>query len=281
MSRLEFDADFERRFAQISEKHGLAVDRARFVEWAASHPHASRALGAEDDEPLTELVLAKALGEGSTQASQVFEKRYLAPLAPRLARLRLSDTELDEVKQRTREKLLVRSPGARLRIEDYAGEGRLAGLIQVTATREALSLYRKKRRETSLDEGALAPAFDFDPGIEMLKGRARDAFREAFATAVAGLEPRERNLLRLHLLGGVTLEKLAELHAVHRATIVRWLAAAREQVARDTESAVGRALELQGTELESVMNAIRSRMDLSVERLFRSQAAETRGVSGS
>lgn len=281
MPHLEFDADFERRFTRISAEHGLRLDRAQFTQWVASHPHAERALASESDEALTELVLAKALSESSMQASRVFETRYLAPLGPRLARLRLSDTELDEVKQRTREKLLVAREGTRLRIEDYAGEGRLAGLIQVTATREALSLFRKKRRETTLDEGALGPAFDFDPGIELLKGRARDAFREAFAAAVAGLEPRERNLLRLHLLGGVTLDKLAELHGVHRATVVRWLGAARDQVARETERAVGNSLELQGTELESVMNAIRSRMDLSVERLFRSQVGEKREVTGS
>jgi RNA polymerase sigma-70 factor (ECF subfamily) len=280
MARLEFDADFERRFSEIAAKNGLELELSRFVEWAASQPHAARAVASKDDEALTELVLVSALSQGSKQASLVFETRYLEPLGGRLARLRLSETELDEVKQRTREKLLVRREGERFRLEDYAGEGRLAGLIQVTATREALSLFRKTRRETRLDAAVLGAAFDFDPGIEMLEGRARDAFRSAFARAVARLEPRQRNLLRMHLLGGVTLEKLAELHAVHRATVVRWLAAAREQVARDTEREVGEALALQGTELESVMNAIRSRIDLSVERLFRSQIAEKRGVSG-
>lgn len=268
--------EFEGRFAKISAELGLSVDLAGFVAWLASHPHAPHAT---DDEALAELVIAKALASGSEDAARLFESRYLAPLAPRLARLRLSDTELDEVKQRTREKLLVASKGARPRIEQYAGEGRLAGLVQVTATREALSLFRGKRRETALDEAALAPAFELDPGIEMLKGRARDAFREAFASAVASLEPRQRNLLRLHLLGGVTLEKLAELHGVHRATVVRWLATARDAVARETERAVGSSLELHGTELESVMNAIRSRIDLSVERLFRSQVAEKPDVS--
>lgn len=270
--------DFEGRFTKISEELGLTLDLRGFVDWLASHPHSSNA---SEDEALAELVLAKALAEGSAEAAAVFESRYLAPLAPRLARMRLSDAELDEVKQRTREKLLVARDGARARIEEYAGEGRLAGLVQVTATREALSLFREKRRETPLDEAALAPAFELDPGIEILKGRAREAFREAFANAVASLEPRQRNLLRLHLLGGVTLEKLAELHGVHRATVVRWLAAAREQVARETERAVGSSLELHGTELASVMNAIRSRMDVSVERLFRSQVGEKPDVSNS
>lgn len=241
---------------------GLRLDLDAFVDYVAKHSAV-----ASSDEPLIELCLAFALRQRVPEASRIFEARYLEPLGTRLSRLRLSPAELDEVKQRTREKLLVATEAGALRIEEYAGQGRLAGLIQVVATREALTLFRAARREAPLADDALI-GVDFDPGLEMLKGEAREAFRVAFEQAVRSLEPRERNLLRLHLLGGVTLEQLAKLHGVHRATVVRWLAAAREQLLARTRSALGSALGIQGQELESVMGAIQSRLDVSVERVL-------------
>jgi RNA polymerase sigma-70 factor (ECF subfamily) len=252
---------------------GLRLGRDAFVDYAAQHHAGSAASTAASDEPLTELCLAFALRERVPEASAIFETRYLEPLGTRLARLSLQPAELDEVKQRTREKLLVATETGALRIEEYAGQGRLAGLIQVVATREALSLFRAGRREAPLPEDALI-GVELDPGLEMLKGKAREAFRVAFEEAVRSLEPRERNLLRLHLLGGVTLEQLAKLHSVHRATVVRWLAAAREQVLARTRSAMGEALGIAGQELESVMGVIQSRLDVSVERVLAHSVAE-------
>jgi RNA polymerase sigma-70 factor (ECF subfamily) len=248
----------------------LEVARADFLEFFAAHPARDSALQSEAGEGVLELYLVFALKQKSPAAERAFETRYLQPLGKTLARLRLSDSQLDEVKQHVREKLLVG-----MRVEEYAGQGRLSGLLQVVATREALTLFRKLQRQVALDDRGLADpiAERWDPGLEMLKGRARDAFRDAFEQAVKRLEPRERNLLRLHLLGGVTLEQLAKLHSVHRATVVRWLAAARERVLSETRAKLGQELELSGAELESVMNAAQSRLDLSVERLFRSQAS--------
>lgn len=250
----------------------LRVSRDAFVEYLSRHAAHAEALAHEGDEALLELYLAAGLDASVPAAARAFEERYLAPLGASLGRLGLSSTELDEVKQRVREKLLVKVGSQPPRVEQYAGRGRLAGLMQVVATREALTMFRKSRREAPLAEdsqaGSIAEAWD--PGLEMLKGRAREAFRAAFAQAVRSLEPRERNLLRLHLLGGVTLEQLAKLYGVHRATVVRWLAAARERVLDDTKKAIGAELGLRGGELESVMNAARSRLDLSVEHLFRS-----------
>jgi len=104
----------------------------------------------------------------------------------------------------------------------------------------------------------------------MLKGRARESFRLAFETAVRSLEPRQRSLLRLHLIGGVTLEQLASMYNVHRATVVRWLAAARAELLEKTKQGIARDLEVGGAELESLMDTIQSRLDVSVERLLAS-----------
>ncbi len=230
------------------------------------------------DSPDEELRLVAALKVGDAVAYATFEARYLAPLPHLLGSVRLDAADLDEVKQRTREKLLVPDSSGAMRIEGYAGKGRLKGLVRVVATREAISLRRRTRREVGLPEdvdGVAEAPRGWDPGIAMLEGRTKAAFVSAFEEAVRGLTTRERTLLRLHLLGGVTLEKLGEMYGVHRATIVRWIAAARERLLEETRRRLGGALGLDASELESVMEAVRASLDLSVERLFASVEAGT------
>lgn len=274
-------ADLEHRLAALCgvaehELPDVRIERGVFVAYLRRRVRRDE-LDSLDPAALVELYLVAALREGKHAAQAVFEARYVASLGSRIGTIRLSDADLDEVKQRARAKLLVPDEAGVLRIEEYAGRGRLAGLVRVVVTREALTLKRRTQREDPLQEGDLAePMADaWDPGIEVLKGKARAAFREAFSAAVRRLTPRERNLLRLHLLGGVTLESLAAMYGVHRATVVRWLAAARGTVLDETRKGLGASLRVRGPELESIMEAIRGSLDLSVERLLATLAPDS------
>ncbi|UJR83356.1 sigma-70 family RNA polymerase sigma factor [Sandaracinus amylolyticus] len=218
-----------------------------------------------------ELALALGCAEGDERAVRRFESLYLGNVPQMLAHMKLSESTLDEVIQRVRDRLLVApSPGAPPRIVEYAGRGRLPGLIKVTAVRIALDLVRDERRADHDETAALELPAERDPELAFLAQAYRSAFREAFASAVQELEPRERNLLRLHFLDRVTLERLATMYAVHRATIVRQLAAARAKLAERTEAALRARLQIRPDELASVMDLIRSRMDASVDRLLES-----------
>lgn len=258
----------------------LPLPRGAFGEWLAQHEAGRELLAAPAaDETttgrVTELWLACAIGRGDEGAARVFDQRYVAPLDVTLARMKLAPAELDEVKQLVRAKLLVRAPddrGAmRARVEEYAGRGRLAGLVQVAATREALTLLRGARRHAPPDDDELRDPVlgEADPALEGLKAKYRVAFRQAFAQAVAGLTAKQRNLLRLHFLGGVTLEQLAAMEGVHRATIVRWLREAREAALEATRAALGRTLGVRPDELASLHALAASRLDASLERVLR------------
>jgi RNA polymerase sigma-70 factor (ECF subfamily) len=258
---------------------GVALDVDAFGAYVAAHPHGAEALASEASggEGGIELALAFALRARQPAAHAAFESRYLAHLDRALGRMRLGDAELDEVKQLVRQKLLVPREDGQLRVEEYAGRGRLAGLVHVAATREALSLLRRVRREVPAgdDDDLAAPVGDgWDAGLELARERYKTAFRPAFADAVAALETRERNLLRLHLLGGVPLEQLAAVYGVHRATIVRWLAAARARVLDGTRANLLTRLGVRPDELESLMGWVQSHLDASVERLFATQSGE-------
>lgn len=217
-----------------------------------------------------EAEFARAVVRGEPAAVQRFERVHLGALDGALAHMKLDADALDEVKQRVRERLLLAEPPQPARLESYAGQGKLEGLVVVTASRIALDLLRARKapaRESSAleqlaDEGA-------DPLLAAMKSAARSGFREAFSKAIEGLAPRDRALLKLHLLRGVTLEALATMYGVHRATVVRWLADARAKVVADTRRTLANTV--RSGELDETIALIESQLDASIERLFRTQ----------
>ncbi len=218
-----------------------------------------------------ELHLAIACARGDAAAIRGFEDRYMDAVPAALASMRLPPATVDEVRQEVRRKLLVADDdGAPPRILDYAGAGTLRGLVGVVAARTALSLLRKKDHAAPphelLDLADAAP----DPAVQLLKARYRVAFRAAFEAAVATLEARDRNLLRLHYLGGVTLDQLASMYNVHRATAVRWLADVRRRVLAATRKRLADD-GVESSQLGGMMALIESQLDLSVHRLLASQ----------
>lgn len=214
-----------------------------------------------------EVALAEACARGEAAALARFEAEYLSIVPAALAHMKLDAIEVDEVRQVVRDRLLV---GERPRILEYAGQGSLRGLVKVVAVRAALDRVRKQARDTSDDalEGLASPAQD--PELAFLKDTYRAAFAEAFAEAVRGLEARERNLLRLHHIGGVTLDDLAKMYGMHRATVVRQLAKVRAALLSETQKGLKRRLKIGAAELESIMGLIQSRFEISVDGLLRS-----------
>jgi RNA polymerase sigma-70 factor (ECF subfamily) len=248
----------------------LALDDEAFAAWLAAHALGAAVLAGEPltDEGIAELGLAFACARRDPAALAAFDARYLRGLPAALAHMRLTPALVDEVVQLVRTKLLATTE----HLERYAGQGRLRGLVQVMAVRTAISQLRRDTAERPTpDEDLLAtPDGGDDPELAYLKARYRAEFRVAFAEAARTLSSRERNLLRLHLLDGVGLEPLAAMYRVHRATIVRWLAAARDALLAETRKGLRARLHVDAAELDSLMGLIGSRLDASVRRLLAS-----------
>jgi RNA polymerase sigma-70 factor, ECF subfamily len=218
---------------------------------------------------LAELHLALACVAGNEAAFAAFDKAYLDVVPLALASMKLPVATVEDVRAIVRDKLLLADPGRVPRVIEYAGRGRLRGLVQVSATRAAIDRIRHEQREAELPDGAqLAAAGDVE--LSLIKAQYREAFVSGFTAAVSKLERRDRNLLRLHLLGGMTLEQLAQMYGVHRATVVRWLAAARGALFDGTRQHVASTLKAPEEELDQMFELVRSRVELSVERLLAS-----------
>jgi RNA polymerase sigma-70 factor (ECF subfamily) len=254
----------------------LEVDEQTFVAFLAQE-HDIRDLEAMDQERAADVFLARACGEGQSAALATFEGQYISRIPAMLSHMKLSASVLDEVMQVVRMKLLVGKESEPPKIAGYAKRGKLDGLVQVVATRAAISMLRKTRPQPGEEELLKLPDPAHAPGLSYMKENYREAFGTCFEEAIGTLSSRDRNLLRLHLLDKVTLEQLATMYSVHRATVVRWIAKIREDLFSQTRERLSKQLKIGSREFESLMKLIESRLDLSVRRMLQSQEPPSRG----
>jgi len=223
-------------------------------------------------EGVAEVALALGCAAGDATALSLFEAQFLDVVPLALARMKLGADRVDEVRQQVREKLLVSKSAAPPKLLDYAGEGRLRGLVQVVAVRTAVSALRKDGRMIGDDDLARHPDPESDPELSYLEAHYRAAFAEAFEGAIRALSSRDRNLLRLQLEGGLTVEELGRVYGVHRATATRWLTRLRSDLLKDTRKRLGTSLDAPDAELDSVIRLVKSRIDLSLHRMLQTVA---------
>jgi RNA polymerase sigma-70 factor (ECF subfamily) len=214
-----------------------------------------------------DLYLAWWCSSGDAAGIAAFEALFDDDLRHATAGFR--DLAADELRQLLRIKLFVGTPGAPPKIRDYAGRGSLQGWLRVTAVRtfvDVVRATRSQRYERELDEAELLGLAD--PQGKSIGSELGAAVKKAFAEAVARLAPRQRVFLRHAYVDHHTLDQIATHYAIHRATVARTLAAAREQLIADTRAGVAAAVGVAGDELSSVIRALESHVELSLSRVL-------------
>jgi RNA polymerase sigma-70 factor, ECF subfamily len=222
------------------------------------------------DLRLADLYLARACALGDHNALLAFEASIWPNIDAVLARVRLPNDKRQDVLQELRLSLFVGRGAAPGRIAQYRGEGDLRRWLRAAALREAWRLGRKTRRELALDDVALASVaiFDGDPGLSHLKETCRAELKNALVAALDGLSPSDRTLLRQYHLDGLTVDELAALHRIHRATAARRVKRARVELTDAVLNELRKRLRLDDTQLQSVLRLVRSQLELSVDRLL-------------
>ncbi|MEO8554048.1 MAG: sigma-70 family RNA polymerase sigma factor, partial [Kofleriaceae bacterium] len=245
----------------------VAVTPAQLARYLASH--------ADDDRPpsqwlaerdLGDVRLACAITHGDPIAQAAFE-RELVPALVIAANRVIRDEELArDVAAAARTKLVI-GDDAGPRIAGYGGHGPLALWARVIVVRAAVDELRRRQREVPADDAlwdAAAPGAD--PALATQKRESAAHVKGAFHTALARLTPRQRNLLRHHLLDGLTIDELGPMYRVHRVTAARWLSAARADLWAETRRELRTTLALDDTAIRALLDEIRSTLDLSIER---------------
>jgi RNA polymerase sigma-70 factor (ECF subfamily) len=224
-----------------------------------------------DDLHATDLYLACACARGDQTAARAFDGVVLAGLPAWVAHIDRSHAFAGEVRQVVLERLLVGSGGNPPRIAEYSGQGSLHKWARVAATRVALNLRRGHKREVDPEDHEIAKLIATpDPELDLIKRRYHQDFRAAFRAALSGLPAQTRQVLRLHLVDGLPLERIGQLHGVNKSSVSRWLAAGRAQLLEAVRAQLRARLGVDGAELDSLIGAVQSQLEISLGGLMSS-----------
>lgn len=213
-----------------------------------------------------DLYLACACAGGEPQALRDFELHVLRKVPARLGAL--PPATVDEVLQELRQRLLLGVGGAPPRIAEYAGRGPLGAWVRIVAGRLVGELSGREERLREPPESLERLLAPDDPERELLRADSREALSQSLRAALAGLPERERALLRLHHLHGLSMDRLAAMYGESRSGIARHVAQARERLLRLTRHHLAAQWKLEGRELESLLGLVQSRWDLSLSGLM-------------
>jgi RNA polymerase sigma-70 factor (ECF subfamily) len=214
--------------------------------------------------------LAWACAYAVDGAVERFERSLSGEMERAAGSVRASPAFVADTLQVLRERLLVRNGCELGKIASYAGRSSLESWLRAVTVRTAISLLRSKAEHCQAfdweDDSRLA---DGGPELDHLRARYKGAFEEAVRVAIGKLAPRERMLLRLNLVDGMSIDKLAVLYRVGRSTAARWVSGARETLRERVRTELHATVTLASNELDSIAADIQSQLDLSIFRLLR------------
>lgn len=221
-----------------------------------------------------DLYLLCAYGRGEARAVVALETKYMVRVRAALARLGAKRPMIEDIVQMLHHRLLSadRLDVGSLR---YNGRGPLVRWLYVSASRAALDIWRKERRVARIVDADLERVvLGEDHEAAYLKLRYRGEFKAAFQAAFATLTTRDRNVLRYNVLDQLNVEQIGSIYQVHRATVARWIAAARQHLLVGTRSAMLAKIQSNEATFESVMRLIESELEVSMRRLLEQPPAD-------
>jgi RNA polymerase sigma-70 factor (ECF subfamily) len=245
---------------------GIELDASTFAAWIADRaPEGTEPVQAIREMHTTDLFLACGCARRDARALQYFETRIMPAVAPAVARIDPDPEFAIDVAQDVRVKLLVDEPERAARIGSYIGRGPLTSFVQVAAMRTAYSMKRVKSPASMPDDELHEiPIVVTSADDAHFRAEFVGPFRSAFRDALASLSTRDRNVLRLYLVEGVSAEAIGRMYRVHRATVARWLAETYESLLGETRKRMEKEHGIARNDFESFVGLMRSQLEVSL-----------------
>jgi RNA polymerase sigma-70 factor (ECF subfamily) len=246
---------------------GLELDEATFLA------HLAKLAGGDaqaiDGLAFEDVFLACACLAGTPGAAEELYRRHGDHVRSALAGY-VSATDGAELQQQLMKSLVVGSPESPPKLASYGGRAPLERWLRVIAQRAALMWIRSGRAEARAHRGAAAePRSAIHPEVAYMKDRYRAAFEEALEQALGRVSERDRALLRLHVVSGLSVERVGKMFGVSQGTASRWLAQAREALLADVKATLQVRFGAESQELASLAGLVASRLDLSLSQLLK------------
>lgn len=252
----------------------LAITPERFIA-ALAHACGDDVGAALGELHAEDFGLAVACAGGVPGALERCDRLCAPAIRAAVARIDPAADFCDEVRQILWQRVFVGAPDRPARILTYGGRGPLAAWVAVAAQRVAIDLRRAAMPTAGVDPDAddLLPAREH-PEAAYLRGRYRGEFQAGVRAALAALADRDRLLLRLTVVGGLSHEQVAAIYGVNQSTVSRWIARARDGVLEATEREVCARLGLPASEFRSLAGLFLSDLDLSLSRVLEASQDE-------
>jgi RNA polymerase sigma-70 factor (ECF subfamily) len=214
--------------------------------------------------------------DGRPGAAEVFERQYFGTLREVIQRLCGNDDMTEMALQRLREKLLL--PAAS-KLVAYSSSGSFRAWLRVVATRVALDTARQFGADPRVERDLSDRLQDLatSPEERVVRHDLRKLFASALRTAIQTLPERERQALHMHVALDWSVTQIGRAFRVHRATAARWLVSAKEQINRQLVSELEAKAQLESGDALGFFRDVRSRLDLSLSRIFETAEASDAG----
>jgi RNA polymerase sigma-70 factor, ECF subfamily len=214
-----------------------------------------------------DLYLACAAAHGDPTAIGIIDERFVACLPARIRRLGSKQDAVADVLQTVRERLFA-GPSARIRA--YNAAGPLAQWIKVVAIRTAIDMHRRDAATPRAESAWLETIVNasVDATALLMRAEYKRELETAIRDQIAALAARDRAILRLHIVEGVSIEKIAASYGVHRVTVARWVWTAGEGILDGLRRCFHERFGIVPHELDSLARLARSRLSLNLAELL-------------
>lgn len=215
--------------------------------------------------PLADLFLACACLQGVRGALDLLDAKLMVECRRIEARHR-GEVVAADLQQELATRLLT---GEKPRLAEYRGQGPLGAWLAAAGLRLALNARREGGRREARERVTVDAHTPLaDPELELLRARSRDTFNLVFKEALSALEPRERALLRLHLVERLGIDRIAQLQNIGRSTAARWLADIRSKLLRQTRERLAEKLALGHSTLDALLPLLQADVEVSIRALL-------------
>jgi RNA polymerase sigma-70 factor, ECF subfamily len=245
----------ERFAAEVARRLGAELSPSRLTSMCA-----------------VDVYLAIACLDGDEQAIRILEREYLIEVDHAARKTGATDEQAIDVRGHLHRVLFVAEPGRGAGLAEFNGRGDLRGYLKVIATRELIRVVSRGRREHTIEPLLDSLSLDLNlaraPELSLMRARYGSIISQVMRAAVEELEERQRALLRYSLVGGWSIDRIAALYGIHRATAARWLAAARDALADSMRAKISAQLVMPVDDVDSIVRLVRSQIDVSLARIL-------------
>ena len=176
-----------------------------------------------------------------------------------LRTLGFDTASIDDAAQRALSRLVTDAAA----LGSYRGRGPLRNFVRTIVVRFAMEERRASPRTDELTDAFAAPLPD--PELEYMRKTYAAHLGTAFREAWNKLAAHERFLLALQLREGMTIDDLARVYSIHRATAARRAAAARSSLLDHIRAHLRAQLAITDETLDSILRIVTTSVRLPIE----------------